>query len=284
MKNHSDEVMTVGWLPEEGLTVFVVSWGRPLYLWACLDALYRRTRSKARFVLLDNAHPDPLVGEVINGFQRRGMFAEVVRFQTNSLANIADAYRERLEGVGPLHGYIESDCVIESTAGCWLGKMRSIMERNPQLGVLGSLIDTRDFVSREAALRLAGGDAMKAEFLAKLGSPERGFIEDEQWANTKAEYVVTAPPFPCSNPPGRLMMLRTEVMKRLGFQLDGRLALHVREMGLQPAITPLVRHRHLSLLNIYDYFDYDQRGRDEFFAPRPPVPHDSRNDTLRPDG
>lgn len=284
MTSRSDRAVPSRQTPEKGLTVFVVSWGRPLYLWACLDALYRRTRSPARFVLLDNAHPDPMVGEVIAGFERRGMFAEVVRFATNSLTNIADAYRERLDGLGPLHGYIESDCVIEPSAGCWLAEMRGIMERNPQLGVLGSLIDPGDFVPPETAVRLAGGDSSKADFLAKLGSPERAFIEDDCWANSEVEHVVTAPPFPFGNPPGRLMMLRTEIMQRLGFQVDVPLAMRVRELGLQPAVTPRVRHRHLSLLNIYDYVDYDQRGRDEFFAPRPPVPNDSRIDMPGPDG
>jgi hypothetical protein len=269
---------------EQALTVFVLSWGRPIYLWACLDALYRRTRSPARFVLLDNAHPDPLMGEVIAGFERRGLFAEVVRFTSNSLTNIADAYRERLEGVGPLHAYIESDCVVEPSVGCWLAEMRGIMERNPHLGVLGSLIDPGDFVSQDTALRLAGGDSNRATFLAKLASLERAFIQDDRWADPAAEYFLTAPPCPVGNPPGRLMMLRTDIMQQLGFQVDGPLARRVRELGLQPAVTPRVRHRHLSLLNIYDYADYDESSRNEFFAPRPPVSDDSRSDPPGPDG
>jgi hypothetical protein len=250
---------------DDPLTVFVVSWGRPLYLWACLDALFRQTRSPARFVLLDNAHPDSLVGEVIAGFERRGMFGEVVRFPCNSLANITAAYHERLGSLGPLHAYIESDCVVAAGADCWLAEMRGIMERNPQLGVLGSLIDPVDFVARETALRLANGDAARASFLAKLESPERAFLEDSSWVSLASDHVVTDPPFPISNPPGRLMMLRTEVMREVGFQLDGRLAGLVRTRGLMPAVTPRVRHRHLSLLNIYDYLDYDERGRSEFF-------------------
>ncbi len=150
--------------------------------------------------------------------------------------------------------------------------------------MLGSLLDPRDFVSRETALRLAGGDVDRANFLAKLQSPERALIDDDRWSSEGAEYVVTAPPFPLGNPPGRLMMLRTPIMQQLGFQVDGALAGQVREMGLQPAITPRVRHRHLSLLNIFDYLDYDQKDRDQFFAPRPPVPDDSRIDTPGSDG
>jgi hypothetical protein len=252
--------------PGDPITVFVVSWGRPLYLWACLDALYRLTRSAARVVMLDNAHPDPLVGEVIAGFERRGLFAEVVRFPTNSFQNIRSAYHERLPGIGPLHVYLESDCVIGERPGCWLAEMRRIMEANPRLGMLGSLIEFEDFVAAGTALPLVRGDAAAAEFLAKLKSPERALADDPRWTEPSRDFFVTAPPCPIGNPPGRLMMLRTELMQRLGFQVDGVLAAMVRDLGLEPAVTPLVRHRHLSLLNIFDYAGCDAAERDAFFA------------------
>ncbi len=250
----------------EPLTVFIVSWGRPLYLWVCLDALYRQTRSPVRFILLDNAHPDPLVGEVIAGFERRGMFAEVVRFETNSLENITEAYRARLPGLGPVHAYIESDCVVDARRNCWLADMRGIMEKTPQIGVLGSLIDPTDFVPHDVAVRLAEGDVDKAEFLAKLRSPERNFEGEQTWADEGVDYFLTESPFPIHNPPGRLMMLRTDLMQEIGFQLDAVLAGMVRERGMLPAVTPHVRHRHLSLLNVYDYLNYDKRYQNDFFA------------------
>jgi GT2 family glycosyltransferase len=252
---------------DDPVTVFIVSWGRPLYLWSCLDALFRQTRTPARFVLLDNAHPDPTVSEVITGFERRGMFAEVVRFATNSFSNITEAYFERLEGIGPLHAYMESDCVVDAGHLCWLAEMRRVMEAFPSIGMLGSLIDPKDFVSREVAEAITGGDSGKAEFLAKVKSPERAFLEDRRWENASDDYFLTVPPCPISNPPGRLMMLRTEIMKQIGFQLDAPLAQRMRARGLESAVTPRVRHRHLSLLNVYDYLDYDQRGRDDFFSP-----------------
>ncbi len=257
---------------EEAITVFVVSWGRPLYLWACLDALHRLTRTPARFVLLDNAHPDPMVGQVISGFERRGMFDEVLRFDTNEFENIKRAYRERLEGLGPLHVYIESDCVIAESPDCWLAEMRRIMTENPRLGVLGSLIDPEDFVPREKAMELTQGDAASAEFLAKLGSPERGFLQDRSWERKETDYFLPKDGCPITNPAGRLMMLRTPLMRELGFQLDGPLAGMLRERGWEPAVTPRVVHRHLSLLNIFDYADYDERARNGFFAPITPKP------------
>ena len=248
------------------ITVFLRSWGRPIYLWACLDALYRLTKSPFRVVLLDNAHPDPLVGGVIRGFERRGLFAEVVRFPTNEYDNFQNAYRERLFGIGPLHIYLESDCVIGERAGCWLAEMRGIMERNPGIGMLGSLIEPADFVPESEALQLASGDIAKSEFLAKLRSPERCFIDSPSWSDQSLDHYVTSPPFPIGNPPGRLLMLRTEIMQRVGFQLDRKLAGTVRQLGFEAALTPLVRHRHLSLLNIYDYADYDAAHRNGFFA------------------
>lgn len=251
------------------ITVFVLSWGRPIYLWACLDAVHRATRSPCRVVLFDNAHPDPLVGDVIRGFERRGLFAEVIRSPTNSFDDFRAAYRERLEGLGPLHVYLESDCVILERDGCWLAEMRRVMEAHPGIAMLGSLIDPGDFVPRETALGLSGGDAAAAEFLAKLGSPERGFGADPSWGATDRDHFPTRPPCPIGNPPGRLMMLRTGIMRELGFQLDAELARRVRELGFEAAVTPRVRHRHLSLLNIYDYADYDAIHRDAFFTAPP---------------
>ncbi|MFO1539115.1 MAG: hypothetical protein ACKOTZ_01520 [Chloroflexota bacterium] len=252
------------------ITVFIASWGRPLYLWACLDALYRLTRTPARFVLLDNAHPDPLVGEVILGFARRGMFDEVVRFRTNALANIATAYEARLAGIGPLNVYIEADCVVVPESGCWLGAMREIMDRNPAIGMLGSVVDPSDFVPRERALRLTDGDVDRAEYLAKLNSVERAFLADPRWVEAAQDLVLTEPPFPVGNPPGRLMMLRTRVMQEVGFQVDDRLALAMKARGLQAAVTARVRHRHLSLLNVYDHPGMDRAARNRFFSGESP--------------
>jgi hypothetical protein len=251
----------------EPLTIFLTSFGRPLYLWQCLDALWRQTRTPARVILLDNIHPaSSQVGEVIDAFDRRGLFAEVVRFSTNSFANFQAAYQERLPNLGPLHVVMESDVVLQERPGCWLAEMERIMLANPQIGMLGSLIDCRDFVTAEQALTLTGGDQEPANFLAKLKSPERGFINAEQWADPTRDFFVTEPPCPILNPPGRLLMLRTDAMRSFGYLTDGALAAAFRQQGMQPAVTSLVRHRHLSLLNIYDYSDYSGPSRDAFFG------------------
>jgi hypothetical protein len=251
------------------VTVFIVSWGRPIYFWSCLDALFRLTRSRANFVLLDNAHPDPMTGEVIRGFERRGMFLEVVRFPTNSWENIRSAYLERLAGLGPLHVFMESDCVVGTREPCWLAAMRRIMEGSPRLGMLGSLIEPGDFVPAEVACKLTGGDMQEAAFLAKLASPEREFLEDPRWAESEADYFLTGLPCPIANPPGRLLMLRTDVMLRIGLHVDGVMTRLMHDSGYLTGVTPRVRHRHLSLLNIFDYDGYDERQRQAFFTDNP---------------
>jgi len=233
----------------------------------CLDALWRFSRSSARVILLDNAHPTHLVGDVIAAFKARGLFTEVVRFPTNSFQNITSAYHERIQDVGPFHVFMESDAMICEQPGCWLGEMLRIMEANPTIGMLGSLIDTRDFVTPDVAVVQAGGDLAAAEFLAKIGSPERGFIDSPAWADTARDFYPTEPPCPIGNPPGRLLMLRTDLMREIGLQPDGALAAAFRRRGMRPAVTPLVRHRHLSLLNIFDYNDYSRGARDAFFSP-----------------
>lgn len=249
------------------VTVFVISWGRPIYLWACLDALWRFTRSNAHIILVNNFHPDPLVENVIKGFDRRGLFSEIVRFRTNSFDNIKSACRERLRNAGPFHVYMESDAVLCERKGCWLAEMRRIMQQNPRIGMLGSLVETSDFVDPATALRLAGGDADKARFLAKLESPERAFRGSSDWADPERDFFYTEPPCPIGNPPGRLLMFKTECVRDAGMALDGLLAETLRRRGMRPALTARVRHRHLSLLNIFDHADYDNEHRDKFFAP-----------------
>jgi hypothetical protein len=247
------------------ITIFLASRGRPIYLWQCLDALWRHTRTAMRVVLLDNADPSPLVGEVIEGFERRGLFAEVVRFPTNSWSNLRTAYRERLAGVGAVHVYMESDVVLQGGEGCWLATMARILAAHPWIGMLGSLVDPGDFVSRETALALTGGDGEAATFLAKLRSPERAFLTATEWTEPTRDFVLTEPPFPLSNPPGRLLMLRSDAMEEIEVLPDAQLAEAFRLRGMRPALTPLVRHRHLSLLNIYDYKRYSGADRDAYF-------------------
>jgi len=194
------------------------------------------------------------------------MFAEIVMFKDNSFENIRQGYRSRLDKVGARHVFMESDAVICDRSSCWIETMQQIMVKNPFIGMLGSMIDVRDFVPADNAFVLTNNDHKAARFLAKLNSPERGFIHEPAWSDSSNEFFITEPPCPIRNPPGRLMMLDTETMLDLGLHTDGALANQFRLRGMTPSITPLVKHRHLSLLNIYDYKDYCPKSRNAFFS------------------
>ena len=245
-------------------TVVIASYGRPAHLWACLDAVYRKTRSPARFILVDNWHSDPGVGSVIQGFSRRGLFAEVHRFPTNSPDNLRTAYAASLAAAGDEHVFLESDAVVSCDSECWLAEMLRIFRSAPGIGMLGSLIDCDDFLPENGSGSLRSTDD-QTRFLAKLDSPERAFTAEDAWHSTERDFFPTEPPCPISNPPGRLLMLRTETMRECGLIPDGSLATRFRKAGFQPSVTARVRHRHLSLLNIFDYPDYDAVARNRFF-------------------
>jgi len=249
----------------EKTLVFVISWGRPLYLWACLDALYRNTRTPARVVLIDNWHPDRQVDQVIRGFEKRGLFDEVHRFSTNSVDNIRRACAAALTTAGPEFVILESDTVIEAGPQCWLGEMLRIFRASPEIGMLGSMIDTDDFVPEAVCDELSAGGDQDIRFLAKLQSPERGFRDDPSWGRTDRDFFFTEAPCPIRNPPGRLLLLRTDVIRKIGVAPDGQMAAQFRKRGMRPAVTPKVRHRHLSLLNVFDYEDYSGDDRNGFF-------------------
>ncbi len=245
--------------------VFVVSYGRPLFLWNCLDSLYRHTRTPSRIVLVNNWHPDPMVETVIRAFEMRGLLDTVYRFATNSVDNIRSVYDALLPGLGESHVFLESDAVIQPSHHCWLAEMLRIHREAPQIGMLGSLIDTDDFVPQSVCSAIQASGMDNVDFLAKLMSPERGFRDDASWQASDRDFFYTEPPCPITNPPGRLLMLNTETMKKIGLRTDGDLAAQFRLHGMRPAVTPRVRHRHLSLLNIFDYDTYSSDQRNNFF-------------------
>ena len=67
------------------------------------------------------------------------------------------------------------------------------------------------------------------------------------------------------NPPGRLIMARKSALSKLVFATDGEIYRHAKNSGIRVGISTTVRHRHLSLLNAYDYPDYDTKARNDFF-------------------
>lgn len=240
----------------EPIYVFVISWERPLYLWSCLDSLFRETSSPARVVIIDNSSQDPLVPDVIRGFERRGLFHAVHRMPENrpdSFERILAQYENEL---GDRYVYMESDIIVRGEEGCWLGTMNRLFDQDPRLAMLGSRIDPSDFVKKERAELLAPElEAEQRENLIKLHSPER--LEQSPVG------AFTDAPF---NPPGRLLMLRKAAVRQVGFQRDSKLHKALLAADYKTAIAYAVVHRHLSLLNFFDYPDYDYDSREKYFA------------------
>jgi hypothetical protein len=241
--------------PAEPITVIVLSRNRALYLWACLDSLYRATRHPARFVLVDNASDDPAIRRVVAGFERRGMLAVVEWHATNSPKRVAEAIAAHRHAPGRHLVIVESDVVVAETEPCWLSRMSALMDAHPRLGILGSYIDGRDFVDPVRARQLEPDfDEYRLGGLIKAASPER------RLAQVPPDDALIRP----FNPPGRLIMVRKDIIDAIPFGTDAFVHAAAQAAGIDTAIATQVRHRHLSLLNLFDYPDYDVRARDDF--------------------
>lgn len=235
------------------IKVLILSWERPLYLWASLDSLYRNTRTNVDFILIDNNSQDPLVAKVISGFNRRGMFTEVINSPAND-PGIVQKQLQRLQlALGRYVGFVESDVVIVQGAKCWVETMVDIMESRPRLAMLGSQIDKTDFIEPTfAAARFKTPLDERLMLLTKARSPER------------SSYVAPGMLKEPHNPAGRLLMMRSEVVCEVGFAADSVLYRRLKDKGFETLVTGDVVHRHLSLLNIFDYPDYDVFARGQF--------------------
>ncbi|SMY07367.1 hypothetical protein [Flavimaricola marinus] len=238
------------------LTTYILSYERPIYLWATLDSLYRTTKSDMRFVLIDSASRDPLVHKVIDGFSRRHMFDEVVRLEENDSTWFAPFFAERLKDVGDVFFSVESDVTIEPEETCWAQRMLGVMEQNPKLAMLGSKIDKSDFVDIDAMeKRLGRGLTTSEKKQFKESSPERS-MEDIGPDEVQSPF----------NPPGRLLALRTEALQnhitKWEQSSDYQMHLILKENGWETGIYGGVTHRHLSLCNHFDYPEYSMADRD----------------------
>lgn len=237
------------------ITILLVSRNRPLYLWASLDSLYRLTRYPHRFVLLDMASDDPLVPRVIEGFERRHMFSQVIRSSENDPRIIWRTIWSLVSDTEPFFAFAETDVIVEDTEPCWLGSFVAAMERHEKLAMVGAAIDKRDFISLDEAKSAAPDQPDWAlKNLIKFTSPERTQVVPDGDGDLMTPHC----------PPGRLMLLRNKPLRQVGAGTDLQLHHKFRAAGYDTAIAKRVRHRHLSFLNLYDYGDYDMAARDAF--------------------
>jgi hypothetical protein len=240
----------------EPIPVFILSYNRPLYLWACLDSLHRYTQYPCKFIIADNSSPDPQTREVIRGFERRGMFHAVHYCEENSPARVPWMLDQHADLIGDFFCLVESDIQVFDTQPCWLGRMMDHMRENPLLAMLGSLVDTSDFVAPDAA-RALEPDMPEAQLadIIKSKSPERR-IEKPASGNLITDF---------NNPPGRLILMRSSAVAKAPYTSDYHWSERLKGAGYETATAADVMHRHLSLLNLLDYPDYDTRHRNDYF-------------------
>jgi GT2 family glycosyltransferase len=227
--------------------VIVRSQNRPLYLWASLDSLYRATQTPCRFIFLDNCSTDPMVRPIVAAFERRGMFPSIHFMEQNLASNQRAIVKQYRPQMGRYFVLIDADVVVEKSEPDWLLRMITILERDSRLGIVGSAIDQSDFIDREWARRVAPElSNNQIDNLIKTRSPERRLPQ------SSSECLTAIPPA------GRLLMIRTELFDSVGLP-TGNLALCEAALaaGYRTSIANTVRHRHLSLLNFFDYPDYD---------------------------
>jgi Glycosyl transferase family 2 len=255
-------------LMSQPIAVFIVSRNRALYMWACLDSLFKYTRHPCRFIFGDNGSNDPLVHQVVEGFERRGMFHSVLFRPENEPDLFEILVKGHLELLGEYFALVESDVMVLPQDPCWLSQFVSLMQEDEKLAMLGSFIDQSDFLRAEDAKRLAPElSEEQLRFLIKAASPERRLPLDETpiiYPSPKWRHGV----------PGRLLILRTDAVTKLfGLNIrhlvDSTLSAAFRAAGHRVGIATQVRHRHLSLLNLFDYPHYDSALRDWFFQQRP---------------
>ena len=240
------------------LTAFILSFERPLYLWATLDNLLRTTKSKARFVLIDSGSQDPLVHKVIEGFSRRDFFHEVVKFPNNDIEWAESFFNRWHEKVGDMFFFIENDVVIEEQDTCWMQRMKIKMDNDPTLAMLGSKIDKSDFIDPER---------LEKRLLRKLTPEEAEQIKLNSPERTMADIGPNSIESPF-NPPGRLLALRTKAVRsHLGNVMqfsDGKMHQKFINNGWKTGIYGGVVHRHLSLQNYFDYSEYSMELRKKY--------------------
>jgi hypothetical protein len=239
------------------MKIFILSRNRPLYLWTCLDSLFRLTRTPCEFIIIDSASDDPLVRPVIEGFERRGLFSEIIWLKRNEAAAVFSVILERLTGEDELFGFIESDAaLVAGDYGCWVGEMRRLMEADPKLAMLGSFVDPVDLVSMEAARALE----------PQLTEDELLLLTHNKYYDPSIydHYDLTQPVISPHTPAGRLLMLRRGPALQAGAASDSDLHDRLLALGYRTGISTAVRHRHLTLCNIYDYPSYDTSRRGRF--------------------
>jgi hypothetical protein len=194
---------------------------------------------------MDNNSRDPLVRNVIDGFSRRGLFHELHMMDSNNRSNFVKVFNKHLSDMGDYHVFMESD--VEILTKGWLSKMIHYFQSD-KFGMLGSAIDQDDFIDVDKV-------GKKDKEMAKIRSRERTY-------DFSGEGVLM------NRPAGRLAVRKTKLIAGNIESLynDNDIIPFVESRGYKVGIVKEVVHRHLSLLNYYDYDNYNMARRMDFFT------------------
>ena len=69
-------------MSEKKIKIFIISKDRPIYLWNCLDSVYRLKSDHSEVILFDNASNNETL-EVIKSFDSRNLFKKLYLFDKN---------------------------------------------------------------------------------------------------------------------------------------------------------------------------------------------------------
>ncbi len=186
-----------------------------------------------------------MIYDIINSFDNRGMFHKKYLMPENDVNNLRTVFKEQ-EDIGDYHYLIESD--VEVLTHGWNNIMHSYFTSD-NYGFLGSAVDKGDFVDLEDESN--SNDV----FLTKTKSPERNYP-------LEGRGVIDV------IPPGRLTIRKTSIVRDSidTIHKDSELTEFTKDAGYMTGVIKDVKHRHLSLLNYFDYNGYNQDKRDDFFS------------------
>lgn len=231
--------------------IFMPVHGRPIYTYMALDGLQRSTRSPFELTIIHHRTEPTMNDDIIAMFERRGVVHDVI-LETGEQLDWLGLIKVVQGMLGPQDEFaflIEDDVVIEPTDECWMQAMVDAMRADPQLAMVGSVIDQSDFISPEALSQDLGRPLTEVEEnVIKAGSPERLQRFDEQDALFSGHNVA-----------GRLFGIRLAALSEETPLLDARTDRALRARGWKTASLTKVKHRHMSLLNYYDYPEYYTR-------------------------
>lgn len=246
---------------------FIQSWERPLYLWPTLDSLFHHTQKELKFVIMDNNSQDPLVHQIIAGFERRGMFEDVLLFKDNNPQRMNDVFKDYRSKIDEFFYFCENDVIVPSNI-CWATNYEEIYRAHEKVGMIGSTCELYDFPSVEQVMAaFPDMEGRERIFYTKENVPEMR-IETLDTSKLGEKSIL-------KNPPGRLVLIDAAALDQTGYQTDFALATKMQEIGYDWLISTGFRHRHIALAQAFDYPPdqnaFYQKTRDQYFRDLSPV-------------